>query len=88
LTHLLKTFEPQKVFWHIKGFIDGKLIFWIHDADMQQSALLSPKFGDSAVRAIALSVKRAAERTDSNINWDADWKEMPKTKKCSAPKVQ
>jgi hypothetical protein len=81
LTRLLKVYEPRKVFWHIKGFVEGNLVFWIHDADMEVSALISPKISSAAVRAIALSVKRAPARIDSNVDWDADWKEFPEKKK-------
>jgi hypothetical protein len=85
LNRLLKTHEPYKVFWHIKGFVDGYLFFYIHDADMGKSVLLSPRISNAAVRAIALSVKRVPERVDSYINWDANWSDSPQPKKRRKP---
>jgi hypothetical protein len=43
--------------------------------------IFAPAFSSAAIRKIALSVKRAAARVDSNVNWEADWNELPETKK-------
>lgn len=77
LTRLLQAREPREVFWHIKGFVDGRLLFYFHDADIADiggSALIAPKISSATARAIACQVGVAPARIVSDIDWDADWK--------------
>ena len=74
LQGVLRTHNPRKVFWHIKGFDDEKLLFLIHDADMGGSACLSPHIHRDVIRAIASAIGCKAETLDVRIDWDENFR--------------
>jgi hypothetical protein len=78
LEHLLRTHKAETVLWHIKGFGDQKLLFAVHDADMGDSAFLSPHIDEKTIRAIANQVGCRPKLIQTKYDWDAHHKRARK----------
>jgi hypothetical protein len=72
LERVLRNKPVKEVFWHVKGYSDGKLLFAIHDADLGDSAYLSGHIDGRIIRAIASEVGREATKLQTGYNWDED----------------
>jgi hypothetical protein len=72
LARVLLSKPVKEVFWHVKGYDDRKLLFFIHDADMADSACLSGQIDGKIVRAIAAQIGRTAAKIQIGHNWDED----------------
>jgi len=67
---VLREHEPAKVFWHIKGFGDLKMLFSFHDADSGGSVCLSPYITPMAVRAIGAALGCKPRKIKTRYVWD------------------
>jgi len=74
LARLLRHEEVTNVFWHVKGFGPEKLLFSLHDADLQDSVCLSPQVDSKIVRAIGLAIGRKPKKIQTRYNWDENHK--------------
>jgi hypothetical protein len=70
LERVLRSHEVKEVFWHVKGYGDGKLLFAIHDADMGDSMFLSAHIDAEMVRAIASDIRRKPSKLHTGYDWD------------------
>ncbi len=75
LHEVLRSHPVNKVFWHLKGYGDRKLLFAIHDADCGFPAFLSGQIGSKVVRAIASKLRRKADWLQTAFDWDEDLNE-------------
>jgi hypothetical protein len=80
LRELLCDNDSEKVFWHVKGFLDGELFFAIHDAYCGEPALLSPKLRKRVVQSIARAVKQDARLIKADLPW-FDWRKHTESQK-------
>lgn len=70
LNALLRSHEVKEVFWHVKGFDDGKMLFAIHDADMGDSVFFSGHIDRNVIRSIGLAIGREPTRRQTAYDWD------------------
>ena len=70
LENVLREHEPAKVFWHIKGFDDLKMLLSFHDADSGGSVCLSPHVTPKTVRAICAVLGCKTRKIKTRYDWD------------------
>jgi hypothetical protein len=72
LDRVLHEHEPAKVFWHIKGYDDQRMLFSFHDADSGGSVCLSPKVAAKTIRAIGASLKCKPRKIETGYVWEKE----------------
>ena len=72
LERVLQEQEPAKVFWHIKGFSERKMLFSFHDADSGGSVCLSPYVAPKGVRAIGAALGCKPRKIETRYVWEQD----------------
>lgn len=70
LEGVLRHHEIKKVFWHIKGFDDRKLLFAIHDADLGDPVFLSGLIDAAVIRSIGSALDQTPTRLPTGYDWD------------------
>lgn len=80
LERLLRSHEVKEVFWHVKGYDNEKLLFAIHDADMEDSIFLSGHIDAKIVLAIASDIGRKPTKLQTGYDWDEDHRQKRKSK--------
>ncbi len=70
LEEILRHHEIKKVFWHIKGFDDRKLVFAIHDADMGDPAFFSGLIDPAVIQSIGSAMGQMPTRLETGYDWD------------------
>jgi hypothetical protein len=72
LDQVLHEHKPAKVFWHIKGFSDQKMLFSFHDADSRGSVCLSPNIALKVIRTIAVAMGCKPRKIETRYVWEQD----------------
>ena len=70
LSALAAKHETSDLFWHVKGYDDDRMIFYVHDAYCATDVVVTNRFSEGLVHQLAAASESKAEPCDSKIDWD------------------
>jgi hypothetical protein len=70
LSRLSEAYDTSQIFWHVKGYDDQRMIFWIHDAYGESTAWLSGSIPAGQIECLAARCGEELTAEDAAIDWD------------------
>jgi len=70
LSRLAEIHDASELFWHVKGYDDQRMIFWVHDAYGAATAWLSVSIPADQLECLAAGCGEELVTEDTSIDWD------------------
>jgi hypothetical protein len=70
LSLLADIHDASELFWHVKGYNDQCMRFWVHDAYGRSAVWLSGSIPESQLEGLAARCGEELESADASVDWD------------------